>query len=223
MRRWIVCAAVVTFAFSASARVKVTIKQDGSKLITNDARLRSGGGNLQWLAKRHDHRSQYDPIIERHAAKHGVDPVLVRAVIQVESNFNPATVSHKGARGLMQLMPATAKMYGVPLAKIHDPEQNIQAGVRHLAHLMALFRDMPRVLAAYNAGEGAVMRYGGIPPYEETSTYVVRAMTVYHGRPYGSRGGVSIAGGRGKKLKGGFGGAPVAAAMLPGVKVLGTR
>jgi soluble lytic murein transglycosylase-like protein len=221
MRRVQLCVAVVLFAFSASAGVKLTVKKDGTKLITNSGGRSGRGGNLEWLASRHDRRSKYDPIIERHCDRYGVDPVLVRAVIQVESDFDPRTVSHKGARGLMQLMPGTAKRYGVK--DMHDPEQNIQAGVRYLAYLLELFGDKPRALAAYNAGEGAVLRYGGIPPYEETSTYVVRAMTVFHGRPYGNSGGLVIAGKRAAKLKGGFNAAPVAASLLPGVKVLGTR
>ena len=222
MRAWTLGVAVaLLLAGSAGAAVKLSVKKDGTKLITNSgSRTRS----LDWLAARHDRRTKYDTLIERYAAKHGVDPVLVRAVIQVESDFNPACVSNKGARGLMQLMPGTAKRYGV--TKIHDPEQNIRAGIEYLAYLLELFGDKPRALAAYNAGEGAVLKYGGIPPYEETSTYVVRAMTVYHGRPYGST-GITIAGRRGgPKLKGGFGNAmtaPVAAALLPGVKYLGTH
>ena len=148
----------------------------------------------------------------------------MRAVIQVESDFNPNCVSHKGARGLMQLMPATARRFGV--TKLHDPEQNIHGGVRYLAYLLDLFNeDLPRVLAGYNAGENAVLKYGGIPPYEETGTYVKRAMTVYHGRPYG--GSISFAGRRGgKKLSGGFGAnvmQPVAAALIPGAKYLGSH
>jgi len=222
MRRFGMGVAVLLVAFSASAGVKLTVKKDGTKLITNVAGA-SRGGNLEWLANRHDRRSKYDDAIERYAAKYGVDPVLVRAVIQVESDFNPKTVSHKGARGLMQLMPGTAARYGVSLETIHDPELNIKAGVRYLAYLLELFGDKPRALAAYNAGEGAVLKYGGIPPYEETSTYVVRTMTVYHGRPYGNSGGVTISGKKKAKLKGGFNAAPVAATLLPGVKVLGTR
>jgi hypothetical protein len=222
MRALTLCALIAIIAAPAGAAVKITVKKDGTKLISNGGR--SGQhGNLNWLASRHDRRTKYDPIIERYAAKYRVDPVLVRAVIQVESDFDPACVSHKGARGLMQLMPATARRYGV--TKIHDPEQNIQGGVRYLAYLIELFGDMPRTLAAYNAGEGAVMKYGGIPPYQETSTYVVRAMTVFYGRPYAS-GAYTIAGRRaGPKLKGGFGkaAAPVAAAVLPGVKYLGSH
>lgn len=210
----------------AQADVRLAVKADGRKVIYNVGRAPHGAGsNLNWLAGKHDRRTKYDPIIERYAAKFNVDPTFVRAVIQVESDFNPKCVSHKGARGLMQLMPGTAKRFGVKDA--HDPEQNIRGGVQYLAYLTRLFNDdLPRVLAGYNAGENAVIKYGGIPPYEETSTYVLRAMTVYRGRPYGAS--VSFAGSRSKKgkLRGGFGGGmvqPVAAALIPGAKYLGTR
>jgi soluble lytic murein transglycosylase-like protein len=217
--------AALLVASAASADVRLAVKRDGKKVIYNVGGAPRGtrGGDLNWLAKRHDRRSKFDPMIEKYAAKYDVDPTLVRAVIQVESDFNPGCVSHKGARGLMQLMPATAKRFGV--TKIHDPEQNIHAGTRYLAHLKRLFNDdLTRALAAYNAGEGAVHKYGGIPPYAETSEYVRRALTVYNGRPYG--GGTSFAGGRhgGKKLKGGFGAglvSPMAVALMPGVKLIG--
>jgi soluble lytic murein transglycosylase-like protein len=162
------------FAGAAHADVKLATKRDGKKVIYNVGRAPGGarGSDLNWLAGRHDRRSKYDPIIERYAARYNVDPTLVRAVIQVESNFNPNCVSNKGARGLMQLMPGTARRFGV--ANIHDSEQNIHGGVRFLSYLMRLFNDdLPRVLAGYNAGENAVLKYGGIPPYEETSAYVV--------------------------------------------------
>jgi soluble lytic murein transglycosylase-like protein len=214
-------------AGAAQAEVKLAVR-NGKKIIFNVGRGSgsAGGNDLTWLAKRHDRRSKYDTHIEHYAAKYGVDATFVRAVIQVESDFNPRCVSSKGARGLMQLMPATAKRFGVK--DVHDPEQNIRGGIQYLAYLTRLFNnDLSRVLAGYNAGENAVIKYGGIPPYAETSTYVTRALTVYHGRPYGG-GSVSYAGGRrgGKKLKGGFGAGltqPLAAALIPGAKYLGTR
>ncbi|HET7434540.1 MAG TPA: lytic transglycosylase domain-containing protein [Thermoanaerobaculia bacterium] len=216
----------LALAATALADVRLGIKKDGSKVIYNVGGGPTGrAGDLKWLARQHDRRTRYDDIIERYASRYGVDPVLVRAVIQVESNFNPNCVSNKGARGLMQLMPGTAKQYGIK--QMHDPEENIRGGIRHLAYLLDLFpNDLHRALAAYNAGENAVLKYGGIPPYEETTAYVKRALTVYYGRPYGE-GAVSLAGSRtGKKLRGGLGSAfmpPVAAALLPGMKYLGTR
>jgi soluble lytic murein transglycosylase-like protein len=222
------CLALI-FAMAASAAasdVRLAVRRDGKKVIYNvgGTPRNARGSNLDWLAKRHDRRTKYDPLIEKYASKYGVDATLVRAVIQVESDFNPLCVSNKGARGLMQLMPETAKRFGV--TSIHDPEQNIHGGVRYLAYLTRLFNDdLSRAVAAYNAGENAVLKYGGIPPYDETSEYVVRTLTVYNGRPYG--GAVSFAGrSTGKKLKGGFGAGlvpPVAVALLPGVKFLGSH
>lgn len=216
---WVLGVTLFAAGAAADAQVRLTVKRDGTKVITNFGSSKQGS-NLDWLAKRHDRRTKYDPIIERYASKYGVDATLVRAVIQVESDFNILCVSSKGARGLMQLMPGTARRFGV--TKVHDADQNIHGGVKYLAYLTKLFpNDLPRALAAYNAGENAVLRYGGIPPYEETQTYVKRALTVYYGRPYGGvGGGVMFAGRRGTKLRGGFG-SPMTAALIPNAKYLG--
>jgi len=107
------------------------------------------------------------------ALEHGVDPALVRAVMHAESAFRPNVVSHKGAQGLMQLIPATAERFGVQDA--FDPAQNINAGTRYLAWLLRRFDGNVQLAAAgYNAGEGAVDRFKGVPPYEETQRYVER-------------------------------------------------
>ena len=103
------------------------------------------------------------------AASHAVDARLVHAVIEQESNYQARARSKKGARGLMQLMPATARQYGV--RNSYDPKANIEAGVRHLKDLLSRL-DLPTALAAYNAGEGTVQRYGGLPPFPETQNYV---------------------------------------------------
>jgi soluble lytic murein transglycosylase-like protein len=117
-----------------------------------------------------------EPHIQEAAKRHGVPPDLVVAIIEVESNFRDRASSPKGARGLMQLMPATAASLG-----LHDPfepSRNIDAGVRHLRRLMKQFdADLPLVLAAYNAGEGAVLEHCGIPPYPETRAYVARVLS----------------------------------------------
>jgi hypothetical protein len=117
----------------------------------------------------------YGAMIYETAKRHKVNPQVVAALIRQESAGNPRAVSHKGARGLMQLMPATAERFGIAKSKLHNPEQNLEAGVRYLSWLLDKFpNDLTRVLAAYNAGENAVIRYGGIPPYRETQNYVRR-------------------------------------------------
>lgn len=109
--------------------------------------------------------------------RHGVDEALVRAIIHAESSFRHRAVSDMGAQGLMQLMPATAERFGV--RRPFDPGQNIEGGVKYLRTLSRMFNyDTQRIAAAYNAGEGAVKRYGGIPPYSETRTFVNRVETL---------------------------------------------
>lgn len=123
-------------------------------------------------------RGDVDEIIKETAARHNVDAELLRAVIKAESNFNPHAISHKGAVGLMQLMPHTARRLGV--RNSFDPEQNIEAGVRHLKYLLGLYDgDLRLSLAAYNAGEGAVERHKGVPPYRETQHYVRKISSWY--------------------------------------------
>jgi Transglycosylase SLT domain len=116
--------------------------------------------------------------IQRLAQQYSVDPHLVRAIITVESNFDPRAVSRVGAQGLMQLMPDTAARYRVE--DPFDPHANLEGGIRYLRDLLRLFpSDLRHVLAAYNAGEGAVQQYGGIPPYPETQRYVERVLALY--------------------------------------------
>lgn len=117
--------------------------------------------------------TQYDALISEHAVAHGVRVDLVRAVIQAESAFNPFAKSIKGAMGLMQLMPATAIAYGVTNA--YDPAENVRAGVAYLKSLLVRYSQNEELaLAAYNAGTGAVQKYGTVPPYRETRDYVAK-------------------------------------------------
>lgn len=119
----------------------------------------------------------YGDLIFAAAKKYKVNPALVAAVIRAESAFQARALSPKGARGLMQLMPATAKRYGVRTSELFQPARNIEAGVRYLAFLAERFKgDLPKILAGYNAGEGSVDRYGGVPPYRETQGYVRRIL-----------------------------------------------
>ncbi|HEX9985664.1 MAG TPA: lytic transglycosylase domain-containing protein [Thermoanaerobaculia bacterium] len=118
-------------------------------------------------------KSQFNEIIVAAAMKYDVDAALVSAVIKAESDYNPQTVSHKGARGLMQLMPATAKRFGV--TNSFDPTENIYAGTRYLRWLLDKFEgNADHAVAAYNAGEGNVWKYKGVPPFRETVTYINR-------------------------------------------------
>src|SRR5436189_1100421 len=121
-------------------------------------------------------KTAFDPIIENASTRHGIDPRLVKAVIQVESGFQSRARSSKGAMGLMQLMPGTAREYRVG-RNPYDPAKNIQAGTEYLRTLLDKF-ELPLALAAYNAGEAAVRRFGGIPPYAETQAYVAKILAL---------------------------------------------
>jgi soluble lytic murein transglycosylase-like protein len=121
-------------------------------------------------------KTAFDPIIEDASTRHGVDARLVKAVIQVESGFQSRARSPKGAMGLMQLMPGTAREYSAG-RNPYDPARNIQAGTQYLRTLLNKF-ELPLALAAYNAGEAAVRRFGGIPPYAETQAYVAKILAL---------------------------------------------
>jgi soluble lytic murein transglycosylase-like protein len=196
-RGWLAAVLLLVCAGAQAARLFVYELPDGSRLVTDhainskDYRLvRSGESakNLGQLAAartpeffRSD-TSTYDALIQAKAREHQVDFALVKAIVHVESSFNPYAISHRGARGLMQLLPETAKRHGI--FDIYDPAQNIEAGIRHLKYLTGLFGNKNHlVLAAYNAGENAVLRYGGIPPYTETQLYVRKVLLMK--REYG--------------------------------------
>jgi len=122
-------------------------------------------------------------LVQSISREHGVDPKLVDALVRVESSYDPNAVSRRGAMGLMQLMPETAKRLDVD--DPFDPEKNIRGGVKEFSRLVDQYSgNLQFALAAYNAGEGAVARYRGVPPYEETRAYVSRILTLYTGRPY---------------------------------------
>jgi soluble lytic murein transglycosylase-like protein len=129
------------------------------------------------VKKASPHASELDRMIDQSARAHDVDPLLVHSVIQVESNYNPHAVSSKGAEGLMQLMPPTARMLGV--SNSFDPSQNIEAGVKYLRYLQSVYQDDRLALAAYNAGPKAVEKFKTIPPYPETQNYVDRVGKQY--------------------------------------------
>lgn len=163
--------------------------QDGSRLITD--RVLSGPKYKLVRSSRHVKKmgryaafhyrhyakkaESYEALIRHFAHRYDVDTALVKAVIHTESYFNPDATSRVGASGLMQLMPSTAERYGV--TDIYDPRQNLEAGVRYLRYLLDKYGDRMRyAIAAYNAGENAVQKYNGIPPFPETQRYVSKVL-----------------------------------------------
>ncbi len=123
-------------------------------------------------------KSKFADLINQAASKHHVDPRLVHAVIQTESAYNAGAVSSAGAVGLMQLMPDTARRYGV--TNRNDPDQNIDGGTRYLKDLIEMFPNLDLAVAAYNAGENAVIKHNySIPPYPETQNYVKQVLSLY--------------------------------------------
>jgi Transglycosylase SLT domain len=185
----VACAAIVfTTAVPAGAQVYKLSEKDGTVHFTNaptDPRYRglpgySSGTAAGYLRLASADTARYGSEIKGASERYGVPERLVHAVIRVESAFNPRAVSVKGAQGLMQLMPETASMLGV--RNSFDPQQNIDGGVRHLRGLIDRFgNDLPLALAAYNAGEKAVINYRGIPPFPETRDYVTRVLHLYDG------------------------------------------
>ena len=166
-------AAVMRAAKSAAAEVDEYLGHESSQSASVKIVAANFRGPLATSA-------DIDSAIEQAAARHNVDPNLVRAVVKVESNFNPNAVSRKGAMGLMQLMPSTARQLKVK--NPFDPEQNVDAGVRHLKQLLESYGgDVKLTLAAYNAGAGAVARSSGVPHYAETQNYVRRITNLYYG------------------------------------------
>lgn len=157
-------------AASCRAEVFVSVQENGTLLFTDRPVLAPD-----------PHPAPLELQVQAVSKRHGLDPLLIHAVIRAESNFNPRAVSPKGAAGLMQLMPDTARRYGV--ADRFDPAQNLEGGARYLKDLLARFGgDLALALAAYNAGEAAVLRYGRVPPFPESQQYVVRVKSYYASR-----------------------------------------
>src|ERR1035441_5474347 len=166
-------AAAMQAARSAAAEVSQYIGRESNQSANAKIAAANCGGGAATAG-------DIDSAIEQAAARHNVDPNLVRAVVKVESNFNPNAVSRKGAMGLMQLMPSTARSLNV--VNPFDPQQNVDAGVRHLRRLLDSYGgNVSLSLAAYNAGSGAVARSAGVPHFRETQNYVRRITNLYNG------------------------------------------
>lgn len=163
---------------TADAQVRITVNSEGRKVIYNEAPAQRARRFSNRLVEVPDSDIQIS--IARHAADQSLDPKLVQAVIQVESGYNHKARSHKGAMGLMQLMPGTAQQLRVE--DPYDPDENVRGGTQYLRHLVDRFSGrLDLAVAAYNAGPGAVERYNGIPPYRETRDYVRRVLSLYQG------------------------------------------
>lgn len=172
----LVAAAMVSAAPVAGSQSVVKADTRTGRLVRRVEVHPSMRAASQWTKSKV--RPEIRKVIEEKARKHDVDPNLIESVIQVESNYDALAVSPKGALGLMQLIPATASRFGVRNA--FDAEENVEGGVKYLKHLQTLYSGDNRLaLAAYNAGEGAVARYGGVPPYSETQNYVVEVARRY--------------------------------------------
>jgi hypothetical protein len=186
---WVLLSFLVTSAGLCQAQEIVGFSsRDGKRIYSNTEEIHrlverpatKMDPKLILLDQNAEPSPEIEQLIQEISKRHGVDPELVKAMAKAESNFNPRAVSHKGALGIMQLIPETAKRFGV--TNVWDPKQNIEGGVKFLKFLMGRFPDnLPYILAAYNAGENAVLKYRGIPPYRETQAYVRKITQVYKG------------------------------------------
>ena len=185
MRRVAIAAVVAVLAAGSAVAqrlggVVIFTAPDGTRQVVNVPSGEPAAGSVpDGLPER---RVQLWPTVQEASRAHGLDPNLVDLVIRMESGYNPRALSSKGARGVMQLMPETATLYGVRNA--YDPFQNIRGGVRYLSDLLERFNsDLSLALAAYNAGPKAVEKHGGVPPFDETRTYVRSILAAYRGDP----------------------------------------
>lgn len=185
------CAYADIYAYvDTEGKLLVSEKKEDGRFVRFDPKQRISPKTIvkkrYWPTKQihfplaiHKKATEYTPLVNDIAEEIGVNANLLHAIIQVESAYNPAATSHKGAQGLMQLIPATAERFGVEQS--YDPESNVRGGARYIKNLLTLFNNnLQLALAAYNAGEGAVRKYNNtIPPYPETQAYVSRVLSLY--------------------------------------------
>ncbi len=181
----IICSVILFLVVTSPVSADIYMKRlsDGTRVFSNCPQ------GEQWDVyyrekprRRHTvHRkAHYEQLISDIAASHGMDPEVIKSIVQVESGYNPRALSSKGAMGLMQLMPDTASAMGV--SNPWDPAENITAGTRYFSRLLRKYQgDMMKALAAYNAGPTVVDTYGGIPPYQETKEYVKSVLAIING------------------------------------------
>ncbi len=184
MRYWLTLFVYLFFIPPAYADIEVKKNKKGVIVVSDKKMIRKKKSTRGGIVFTHKFKSynyftqtssRYLPKLKNYARKYGIREDLVIAVAKVESDFNPTAVSRKGAVGVMQLMKSTAKIYGVK--NRYDANQNIKAGIKHLNYLFRKYkRNIPLTLAAYNAGENAVKKYKGVPPFKETINYIKKVM-----------------------------------------------
>ncbi|MDT8271900.1 MAG: lytic transglycosylase domain-containing protein [Desulfomonilia bacterium] len=186
----VICSVAAWMCIVPACHGDVYVRRDeaGTLIFSN----RPTGADWQLYAKEKpdsvapSHRMAFETLVADIAAGEGIDPLLIRSIIEVESNFNPRAVSRKGAMGLMQLMPETASELGV--SDPWDPAENITGGTRYFSWLLKRYHgDLTKALAAYNAGPTVVDAHGGIPPYQETQEYVRSVMGRFNGGGYAGK------------------------------------
>lgn len=176
----VVLAILAAAAIPGGAKVKMAVLPDGTPFIYNETPRQHAARVATDMVP--VPKENIEQLIDRNARANGLDPKLVRAMVQVESGYNQEALSDKGAMGLMQLMPATAELMGV--SDPYDPVQNLRGGTAYMKQLMRRFAGrLELALAGYNAGPDTVERYGGVPPFGETTAYVARVLHLYRGDP----------------------------------------
>jgi len=172
--------ALALVSFSVAAEVKLKVLDDGTRVMYNEGRSRQAYGPPRSVA--FTSSEELESLVAKYSAMRSLDPDLVRAVIQVESAGRTMALSNKGAMGLMQLMPGTARQ--LALDDPYDAEQNVSGGTQYLSRMLDLFNgNLELALSGYNARPQAVYRYRGLPPYPETRSYVEKVLRIYRGEP----------------------------------------